>query len=512
MQTLRELVQIITKNKVQQIEVIGNSDHTDSMVHQFYEALVEGRFTSDEEAADFFYQDRVNDRNYENLKYKLRRRLLNTLFFIDIKQPSYNDQQRAYYNCYKDWAAAKILLGKEARNAGIKLCQSILQKAIRYEFTELIIPISQMLRLHYGTRVGNYKKFVHYDELFKKYEKVWQAEQLSEELYTRLIIEYVNNKASKTDTFNKAAEYFATLQGHMEQSDSYKLHLYGHYINIIGSMSTNDYARTISVCEAAIQFFESKAYQSKKPIQIFQHQLLVCYTQLRQYEKGKAVAEKSLLHLDNGSFNWFKHQELVLLLSMHTEQYQQAYTILAEVKKHKRFRFIATNIIELWKIYEAYMHYLIAIEEVSANDSAITARKFKLGKFLNEVPTFSKDKRGMNIPILIIQSLFLIVHKKYNQAIDRIEAVEKYCNRYLKKNHNYRSNCFIKMLLQIPISGFHKAAVIRRADKYLKMLESTPLEVANQPHEIEIIPYEQLWAFALNSLEYKRYQKRSNRS
>lgn len=64
-------------------------------------------------------------------------------------------------------------------------------------------------------------------------------------------------------------------------------------------------------------------------------------------------------------------------------------------------------------------------------------------RFLNDVPIFSKDKRGMNIPILIFHILYLILTKRYNDVIDRIVRIEKYTTRYLKKDDNYRSNCFI---------------------------------------------------------------------
>jgi len=101
--------------------------------------------------------------------------------------------------------------------------------------------------------------------------------------------------------------------------------------------------------------------------------------------------------------------------------------------------------------------------------------------------------------------------RKYNDAIDRIEAIEKYSSRYLHQEDTFRSNCFIKMLLTIPISSFHKAAVLRKAAPYLKKLESAPFEVSNQSIEVEIIPFEKLWLFALESLENKFYKKRGAR-
>jgi len=86
------------------------------------------------------------------------------------------------------------------------------------------------------------------------------------------------------------------------------------------------------------------------------------------------------------------------------------------------------------------------------------------------------------------------------QSIDRIEAIKKYCSRYLRQDDNFRSNCIIKLLLQIPEGSFHRQAVLRRAGKYLEQLQSVPLEIAYQTHEIEIIPYEDLWEMTIDSL------------
>ena len=110
------------------------------------------------------------------------------------------------------------------------------------------------------------------------------------------------------------------------------------------------------------------------------------------------------------------------------------------------------------------------------------------------------DKSGQNIPVLIIQILIQIQQKKYDQLTDKIEAVEKYTTRYLRKDNNYRSNCFIKMLLQIPKQNFERARVEKHTKILLEKLRSMPLERAKQAFEIEIIPYEDLWEMALESI------------
>lgn len=506
MQILRELVHIVTKNKVRSIEIIGNSSDNKSMVNEFYEGILEDKFRTDTSAADHFYESDENNPNYKKLKNRLKNRLINTVFFIDVKQPSYSKRQRAYYECYKDWAAVKILSGKHARLSSISLSHKILKQAKKYEFTELVLDIARFLRLHYGTREGNVKKYEFYNTMFKEYEDAWFKENLAEELYSELVTKYVNSKATQTELFEKAEEYYQRLKESMEQRDTYKLHLCGNLIKIIKHISVNDYATTIKVCNEGIEFFKSKDYNATVPIQIFLHQQLICYTQLRQFGEGERVAQECLSFIEEGSFNWFKHQELYFLLSMHTGEYQKAYTIFEAATAHRRFQFLGPNVKETWKIYEAYLHYLVMVKRIEPYERDKRFTKFKLGKFLNETPIYSKDKRGMNIPILVIQILFMILQHKYNDAIDRIEAIEKYCSRYLRKDDTFRSNCFIKMLLQIPISGFHKAGVIRRAEKYLQRLHSMPIDVANQSSEIEIIPYEELWQFALESLENEFYK------
>jgi len=82
-----------------------------------------------------------------------------------------------------------------------------------------------------------------------------------------------------------------------------------------------------------------------------------------------------------------------------------------------------------------------------------------------------------------------------------MEGIEKYCSRYLKHNDTFRSNCFIKMLLQIPTYAFHRERVTRQTQKLYEMLCSVPMEVANQTYEIEIIPYEALWQITVSALE-----------
>jgi hypothetical protein len=114
----------------------------------------------------------------------------------------------------------------------------------------------------------------------------------------------------------------------------------------------------------------------------------------------------------------------------------------------------------------------------------------------------------MNIAILVIQILYALSDKEYGDVSDRIEGIQKYLGRYLKEKDTFRSNTFIKMLLCLPEAQYHREAVIRKTSKLFQQLQAVPLEVANQTHEVEIIPFETLWDLAIKSLDLKIINKR----
>ena len=57
------------------------------------------------------------------------------------------------------------------------------------------------------------------------------------------------------------------------------------------------------------------------------------------------------------------------------------------------------------------------------------------------------------------------------------------------------------MLLQLPAGHFHPIAVKRKAAPYLARLQSMPIDLAKQDHELEVVPFEVLWERVLEALE-----------
>lgn len=509
MKSLIELTSLASRNKVRHIDVMGNEHpgKKQTKINKLYEAIRDGKIKSNEDAADFLGVD-VKSTTYRNVKNNLKRRLLNTIFFIDVKQAVYNDQQAAYFNCWREWAAVKILVAKGAHLSAMELCQKIITISIQYEFVDLILDVAKQIRLYHGTIDGDRKKFDYYNGLYQYYEQALIAENKVEEYFCDLTVDSIRQKASHQDIYNKALLLFPELDEYLEKYPFFRLQFLGRMIKIAAFMAANDYRKTLDICEEGLNFFEQKDFEVKIPLSVFLHQKLVCHIQLKQFEAGKAAAKKSLGMIPEGTFNWFKNHELHFLLAMHTREYKDAYVNWNIATTHKKFKYLDDNSQEKWTLYGFFLHYLTLLDKLKTPEEETKFNNFRLGKFLNLVPTYSQDKRGLNIPILIAQILFLVLKKEYDLLIDRMETIEKYCSRYLKQDDAFRSNCFIRMLLQLPEAGFHQAAVVRKAQKYLDKLRTVPLEIAAQPFEIEIIPYEDLWQFVLDSLENKHFSAR----
>lgn len=512
MRDLVELINLLDKTKLKSNGVLQYIVEPGSKMDLLFNAILHKDVQSDEQAESFFKEQNEDVAHLSSLKSKLKDRLVDAFFLLDFKEANYSSRQKAFHECYRKWATIMAMLNKNAKITGIDMAERLLKVAATFEFTELCLDILRVLRLQYSLVDGDEKKYEQVKAEYNRFETIWIMESKAEKHYSELMIQYTNSKATQTEVAKLAQQYYDELSPFMAECSSFKLHLFGRLINLLIYNSVNDYVNTATLCENAIHFFDQKKYDSGLPLQVFYYNLIVCYLQLRQFEKGQAVISRCEYYFEKGSFNWFKLQELFFLLSMHTGHYEGAYDVYERVTGYPRFQEKAVQIVEMWNIYQAYLFFLIKSGKIDPSKVSEKLTKFRINKFLNDLVLFSKDRRGMNIPILIIQILHRLAEKKYDQAMEKIDGIEKYCSRYLRDNDTFRSNNFIKMLLQIPQASFHRNAVIRKTERYLKNLEEVPLEAARQAHEIEIIPYEVLWDMTVDMLDLKIVKLKKSKS
>ncbi len=497
MEDLRELVYLIDQLQHRQPKAKGLSLEKGSIMYKLHAGIAKSKFSTDEEAERYLYPEGGGGGGkYRKLKSLFRERLLAAVIALDVESSDLTDYQKAYYRCHRQWLIVKILVAHNAHNAALVLANKILAQTQQYELTLLAMDISSYLRFHHGLRGGENKKFEELHAVFHQQKKIYEVENEAEERYTLLMASYVNRKAADSRIAALASEYYQQLEPWLQSYDSYRLHLYGRLLGLVRFSALQLYEQTLLYCTDCIDFFRQKQYFAKVPLQIFSYQKLICHLQLQQFEEAEAAFAYSIQFLEEGTFNWFKQQELRVQLYYHTAQYGEGSALISTIVSHPRFQFQPENVKEIWRIFEAYAAFLEEIGKTEGRQNG----QFKLSKFVNETPIFSKDKSGLNIAILIIRFLHLLQQQKYNRLLDDMDSIQQYNYRYLKGQNTARSFIFIKFLLQIANSQFDKKEINQKIFRLQDELTQIRANFDRQDYELEIIPYEALWEMVVEML------------
>lgn len=511
MHSLQELVDVVTRNKVKSIRTLEPFDRSPTdMLHDFYYRLSRNEFPDDASAAGFYGYSNEKDKAYRKQRNKLQQRLIDTSFFIDTSSPKFNSHQKAYYTCQKNLMAIRLLLARYARRSAIELIKDTIKKSDKYEFSEISAELYKLLRNHYANYDYSISRYQKYHGLAIHYREIAAAEDLVFEMYDSTSILSQKLIQNRSIIIAKCEEYKSSLIPILHKYKSFRLHLWSYFLFLRMEELKNNYEGVISICDSAIRFFKKKHFVSDQFIGVFYYHKLKSVIKMRDYKRAFDLTVKCADLFEENTIRWYTAQEYNFILKMHSASYQSAQNISDKVVRSTSFSQFM-DIQEKWHLFRAYLYYLHLVKRTKVPvNSPITS--FRIMKFMNQVPVFSMDKSGYNIPVLVIQILVQIHQKSYDHLNEKIVAIEKYTSRYLRKNDNYRSNCFIKMLLQIPKQNFDRCKVEKQTAKYLKKLEAMPLGKAKQAFEIEIIPYEDLWEMVLESIGTQRAKGKEQRA
>ncbi|MDG1432843.1 MAG: hypothetical protein P8Q41_02485 [Saprospiraceae bacterium] len=502
MKNLIEISKIVTKKKVRKIEIFDDHSlkHKNSKFNEFYEALMANKFKNDRDAASFLYDCSPTDDKYRQLKSRFRKRLLNTLFFLDVNLPSTSSYDRAYYSCNKDWTLVKILKSNEAIHTASALARQILTTALKFKFADVIVNCARILR-RYAAQMGDDKNYEIYDQHSKQFQNVLDAEIRSEELYQRVIMNYHKPIGKASDLEEKIGTYCDALVGLSEIHDSpiviYNMYLVWAYRYEM----LRDFDAMLEVCNKAEKYIEDNpAFYQDDKLATFQMKKMSAYLHLRDWKNGKINAEKCLQSFPKGSRTWFSFMEYYLLLAIHTENHVNALAIFNDASNLPKFKKLPARNREKWKIYDIFLNYIIE-SQGDSNPVLLTQRRknFRVARFINDPVLYPKDQRIFTVLVVIAQMLFLIEKKSYNNAAERIDRLKSYANRQLKKEEYFRTIQFIRLLQQLVKADF-QIENLSNVEKYYNRLIEEPFFYRGLISELEVLPYEKLWNMILARL------------
>jgi hypothetical protein len=501
MKHLLEISKIVTKKKVKKIEIFD--DHSlkqkNSKFNEFYELLMNGGLTDDKEAASKLYGSTPTDDKYRQLKSRFKKRILNTLFFLDINQASSSNYNRAYYNCHKDWTLVKILLSNKADATAAQLAKSILGTALKFEFSDIIVSASRILRAH-AMRIEDNKLYEEYSDICEKYQLVLKAEIESDELYERTIL---NSKKPPAKTPNRMELIQSYCDRSLELANQYAspIILYNQFMVFATFHEMQeDYNSVCLVCSSAEQYIieHPHMYREDKLAKIALKKLLAL-VHLQDFEKGQIQAEEYLKIFEKNNA-WLQFYEYYLLLAIHCKEYSSAHSIFDRVYEDKRFKKISSADQDKWNAFEAYLCLLLWVQTEDGFEKPRRYKQFKVKRFLEEPIIFPKNQRIFTVILVIAQVVFLLNEERSGEAFERIERLKGYSTRLLKQEEHYRITQFVRLLQQLAKAHFNYKD-IGVHQKYLTRLIESKIKYRDSANELEIIPYHHLWEMILNSID-----------
>ncbi|PHI21315.1 hypothetical protein CEQ90_02640 [Lewinellaceae bacterium SD302] len=510
MKNLKELYRVIGTGKI----CVDLNTSRGKKIDRLFQYLKNTDDPDDDEAAAHLYgKGRLKSYPpYKQIKHYLKYELINAATAITPgEKVSDTDRIGTALFCNRLLSMGSILMYKGATKIAVELLEQAFSIADRFNIVVQASESSSELMRLYSQNLHDRKKFTYYKEQAEHYQELRHAIFLVEKELTtvRNMVQLNEDNQQIHDYAQEQSDRYAYLLGKFEDVRIYASY---YYMKVTGFFAGYDYESAAEASLTAIAFFDGKGLGQSQQAQVFRSTLITSYVQLGEYEKGSALLNETMKMVSRKSMNYYKMIEHGMLLSMRTGHYQAAYDWFARVDQEEMQKTLSESYAEFFQLYRGYLYFLGMLDRVDIDPEDKNFRNFRVGKFMNETVNYSKDKRTMNVHLLIIQMLSYTVQEQYNRAIDRVEAIQKYCGRHLRRNDAFRSNCFLKMLLELPINGFHRAAVERKVVKWQKKMEEVPFDIVSQSHEMEIIPYEVLWELVVESLGFKRINSKGVRA
>lgn len=440
----------------------------------------------------------TNHNSFLRFKHRFTERIKSYIFLVDLHKSKKREDETIQKEIWRELAVAQILMKSDNIASARALMIKVYESAKEYEFIEIMIAAIPSLRQLFAFVTPNKKQYEYYKSEDRFLRKQYMKYALSREYYDEVShLDVFTDLRSKVDISKVCESYYQELSSQFEEGDFLAFRSNAYQIAAYGLQQAKKLQEAQEINFTSLAFLNTKSKFSAIQKYKILKDILSTHLQMKNYEKSlSTVKELEDMGLSY-NFNYFSLQALKFQVFALQGKYNELYTLTQfilsrkELKKH-----LLRN--EQWKIKEAFTHFLVAVGKIDASLlEQNPLKKFKPKKFVNEIELHSKNKRGANIAIHIVQLLFFLIDKKYGEVLDRLDALNQYTHRYLRNDETLRSNCFIKMLLKLPEANYNPIRTKRYVSKYWKKLQENPLEVTLQSSEVEIIPYEQLWEFVI---------------
>jgi hypothetical protein len=486
---LTELVSLAEQTLPNHEDLLNFFSQHNRDVLKLFHAVQANKFRTEAEAME---KAKVGERTkFRQVARELLRCLEQMVLHIGFEKHPLDELTFGRIKGFQLMAMAKSLGPLGCKNAGKRTAEELLKIGQQFARPEFVVEAAKSLMDYVSIAGDDLALFSEYFNLYEEHIKWRILEERAQISIYQIKIPYTKKKSLQKEYANQVQKVLTEFDPFVGVALSHSFHLCYYNLKSYRYSIDADYNKTSEVHEEAIAYFEARPYPCNSTLNIFYYLEIANCVYLAQYERGRYYLQKALELSGSGNVNWYNTLELGFYLRMHEQDYAGAAELFNMAIKHKRFTVLRDTQRETWHILGAYLYIMQKLTNTELPEGMVP--KVKSSKFRNDIKDFSHDKMGMNIAILAAEVLLDFVEGKEDELWDRIAALEKYRERYLRNNEDtHRSQLFIKILAILSKYNYDRNKFLQKAEPYLAEMRAAPLQLSNQAHELEIVPYEQL--------------------
>jgi hypothetical protein len=441
----------------------------------------------------------LNVKSFSKLKSRMFGLLIKAISIQSISGAGENIRFNRVIDSMRESLASRIIMYKGSTALSVGIIEDSILGSVEDKLSLNILEQLRILTLYYGTSNYNKYKLNKYNELEDYYFNLLKAE-------TKAIRYFIELKGLQMRSFaetsqidkQKARRYSKELQSINVSSRVFDFYKYQVFVK--NYEFNHEFEKLFALCkDAELTFSTSKNYSISSLIVIKQVKLWTLI-QLGKYAECSSLGLPELENKELSATNWYSFLHYVIKANLYSGNYLEAGKNIAYCFNHSNFRKLNEDLQEIANLQLGYIHLIWKSNFLKKYEYDFELPNFKLGKFINATHIFNKDKRGINVSILLMHIAFLLQRKDYNAIIDRTDSLNQYAYRYLRKDDSFRSNCMIKMVIQMTKADFNPIRTDRYTADLRKQLSHVTLAGSGENIEVEIIPFEILWEIMRKTL------------
>ncbi|HEX8505841.1 MAG TPA: hypothetical protein VF630_10765 [Hymenobacter sp.] len=412
---------------------------------------------------------------------------------MDHSDPRHLVARRHQLECLDLLHKVNILFAEGEFALTERLLHRCMRMAEAGEFTNYLVECGRLLCTIYAQQRQTipYKKAA---KALTRAQLVLALEDEAEHLYTETRLALSGTVAARRGVLPAMPERIAQLEVLHRRAKSFGTYNAVYRMRIAYEELNGNYQELIRVTTAASRRLrEGKLNARRFDIRFNHFMSIYAYLRSRQPVQGLRLAEEYNRDFHPSSSNWFYFQEYHVLLALHAEQYERAQQLMVVITQNPAYLIQREAALQRWDLYKAYIDFVLPPQRVT------TARQRQMAQWVLQLPEYSRDKRGHNVAILVLQLLYFLRERNLEAVLMRLERLRKYQQRHLYEPSTLRSRLFLRLLQLIVEKNFDALRAAERGKNLLQQLRDTP-PPGEAFAEVEIIPYEHLWEIVLNLL------------